>query len=100
MLRPLSFVAAMSCVFICDNLGYLWVSIEATTLFSASLVYFARDKHALEATWKYLMVCSLGIAFALLAVLCSSSPPVSMRNLAAGTLNVACVSRTCGFAAA
>lgn len=60
------FVAAMSCVFICDNLGYLWISIEATTLFSAFLVYFSRDKHALEATWKYLIVCSVGIAFALL----------------------------------
>ncbi|MDZ4837144.1 MAG: proton-conducting transporter membrane subunit [Candidatus Melainabacteria bacterium] len=60
------FLLAMSFVFICDNLGFLWVSIEATTLFSAALVYFSRDKHALEATWKYLIVCSVGIAFALL----------------------------------
>jgi hydrogenase-4 component F len=60
------FLIAMSFVFICDNLGFLWVSIEASTLFSAALVYFSRDKHALEATWKYLIVCSVGIAFALL----------------------------------
>ena len=60
------FVAAMSFVFVCDNLGFLWISIEATTLFSALLVYYSRDKHALEATWKYLIVCSVGIAFALL----------------------------------
>lgn len=60
------FLLAMNFVFICDNLGFLWVSIEATTLFSAALVYFSRDKHSLEATWKYLIVCSVGIAFALL----------------------------------
>jgi hydrogenase-4 component F len=60
------FLLAMSFVFICDNLGFLWVSIEATTLFSAALVYYSRDKHSLEATWKYLIVCSVGIAFALL----------------------------------
>lgn len=63
------FVLAMNFVFLSDNLGLLWVSIEATTLFSAGLVYFSRDKHALEATWKYLMVCSVGIAFALLGTI-------------------------------
>lgn len=65
----LLFVLAMNFVFISDNLGFLWVSIEATTLFSAGLVYFSRDKHALEATWKYLIVCSVGIAFALLGTI-------------------------------
>lgn len=65
----LLFVLAMNFVFMADNLGLLWVSIEATTIFSAGLVYFSRDKHALEATWKYLMVCSVGIAFALLGTI-------------------------------
>jgi len=63
------FLLAMNFVFLSDNLGLLWVSIEATTLFSAGLVYFSRDKHALEATWKYLMICSVGIAFALLGTI-------------------------------
>jgi hydrogenase-4 component F len=60
------FLLAMTSVFVCDNLGYLWMAIEATTLSSAPLVYFERNKFALEATWKYLIVCSVGIAFALL----------------------------------
>ncbi len=60
------FLLAMTTVFLCDNLGYLWIAIEATTLSSAPLVYFERNKFALEATWKYLIVCSVGIAFALL----------------------------------
>ncbi|MBX9721537.1 MAG: hypothetical protein K2X81_09100, partial [Candidatus Obscuribacterales bacterium] len=60
------FLLAMISVFICDNFGYMWISIEATTLFSAPLVYFDRNKYAIEATWKYLIICSVGIAFALL----------------------------------
>lgn len=59
------FLLAMTSVFFCNNLGLLWISVEATTLCSAPLVYFHRNKHALEAAWKYLMICSVGIAFAL-----------------------------------
>ncbi len=63
------FILAMYCVFMCKNLGYLWISVESTTLLSAPLVYFSRTKHALEATWKYLIICSVGISFALLGTL-------------------------------
>ena len=59
------FLLAMTAVFFCQNLGFLWISVEATTLASARLVYFHRSKHALEAAWKYLIICSVGIAFAL-----------------------------------
>ncbi len=59
------FLVAMTSVFFCNNLGFLWISVEATTLCSAPLVYFNRTKHSLEAAWKYLMICSVGIAFAL-----------------------------------
>src|SRR5262249_35602244 len=48
------FLMAMSFVFVCNNLGILWICIEGTTLSSAALVYFSRTKHSLEATWKYL----------------------------------------------
>ncbi|HEY9758196.1 MAG TPA: proton-conducting transporter membrane subunit [Oculatellaceae cyanobacterium] len=56
---------AMTAVFFCNNLGIMWICIEATTLCSAPLVYFHKDKHSLEAAWKYLMICGVGIAFAL-----------------------------------
>jgi len=58
------FLLAMYSVITADNLGYLWIGMEATTLLSAPLVYFRRSRHALEATWKYVIVCSVGIAFA------------------------------------
>lgn len=65
----LLFLLSMMFVFVCDNLGALWISVEATSLLSAGLVYFSRSKHAVEATWKYLIICSVGIAFALLGTI-------------------------------
>ncbi|NCC26111.1 MAG: NADH dehydrogenase FAD-containing subunit [Deltaproteobacteria bacterium] len=62
----LFFLSAMTLVCISWNFGLLWVGIEATTLASAPLIYFHRHKRSLEATWKYLMLCSVGIAIALL----------------------------------
>lgn len=59
-------LSAMSLVALSHHLGLLWVAIEATTLFSAPLIYFHRHRRSLEATWKYLLICSVGIALALL----------------------------------
>ena len=49
-----------------QHFGLLWVGVEATTLASAPLIYFHRQHRSLEATWKYLLICSVGIALALL----------------------------------
>ena len=62
----LGFLGAMSLVTISQHLGLLWVAVEATTLASAPLIYFHRSQRSLEATWKYLLICSVGIALALL----------------------------------
>ncbi len=62
----LAFLAAMSLVTVSRNLALLWAAVEATTLASAPLIYFYRRPGALEATWKYLLICSVGIALALL----------------------------------
>ncbi|MBI5442105.1 MAG: hydrogenase [Deltaproteobacteria bacterium] len=48
------------------HLGLMWVAMEATTLVTAPLIYFNRNARSIEATWKYLMICSVGIALALL----------------------------------
>lgn len=62
----LLFLAAMTLVTVSHRFGLLWVAIEATTLASAPLIYFHRQHRSLEATWKYLLICSVGIALALL----------------------------------
>ena len=61
----LFFLSTMSLVVLSHHLGLLWVAVEATTLASAPLIFFHRTVHSLEATWKYLLICSVGIALAL-----------------------------------
>lgn len=61
-------LATMTLVIGSQHLAVLWVGIEATTLASAPLIYFHRNKRSLEATWKYLLICSVGIAIALLSI--------------------------------
>lgn len=64
-----AFIATMYFTVSVDNLGLLWVGIEATTVASALLVGFARTRAALEAAWKYLIICTVGITCALFGVM-------------------------------
>ncbi len=63
------FVWTMFIVLLVKNLGLMWVAIEATTLISALLISYKFTRAALEATWKYVMVCTVGICLALLGTL-------------------------------
>lgn len=63
------FLLAMYGVLLSQHLGYLWIAMEATTLLSAPLVYYHRSRRSLEAAWKYLLLCSVGIALALFGTL-------------------------------
>ena len=65
----LLFLSAMSLAALARHLGVLWVAVEATTLVSAPLIYYNRNKFSIEATWKYLLLCSMGIALAMLGIL-------------------------------
>lgn len=59
-------LSVMTLVLLSHHLGLLWVAVEATTLVSAPSIYFNHNPRSLEATWKYLLICSVGIALALL----------------------------------
>lgn len=59
------FLFTMISVCLSANLGLLWIMMEGTTLASALLVGFYNTEGAIEAGWKYLIVCTVGIAFAL-----------------------------------
>ena len=63
------FTATMLAVVSTDNLGLMWAAIEATTLASAMLVALYRTREAIEAAWKYLIICTVGISLALFGVL-------------------------------
>ena len=56
----------MLLVSVSNNLGILWIAVELTTLASVFLVAFHNRDTSLEAAWKFLMLGSLGLGFALL----------------------------------
>ena len=60
------FLSAMALAVLANNIGVMWVAIEATTVATAFLVGHRRTRPALEATWKYVVICSVGIALAFL----------------------------------
>jgi hydrogenase-4 component F len=64
-----AFLFTMILALTVNNMGVMWIAIEATTLASVFLVGFQNDKHSLEAAWKYVMICSVGIAIALLGII-------------------------------
>ncbi len=64
------FLAAMSLAVLADNLGLLWVAVEATTIVTAFLVGHRRTRASVEAAWKYVVLCSVGIGIAFLGTAC------------------------------
>ncbi|NOY91289.1 MAG: hydrogenase 4 subunit F [Deltaproteobacteria bacterium] len=66
-------LSAMLLVLVSNNLGLMWVGMETTTLVTAYLVAMHGDAPAIEAMWKYLIVCSVGIAFAFMGTLLSAA---------------------------
>src|SRR6185503_14060557 len=71
------FLSAMALAVLASSLGLLWVAVEATTIVTAFLVGQRRTRAAVEAAWKYVVICSTGIAMALLGTF--------LLNYAAGT---------------
>ncbi len=65
----LAFVASMDGANLSRDLGIIWVFVETTTLASAMLISFEHHKQSLEAAWKYLFICSIGIALAFVGIL-------------------------------
>lgn len=61
--------AAMSLALLSGNIGIMWVAIEASTLFTAFLIFRQGNAASLEAMWKYIIMCSVGVAFAFIGTL-------------------------------
>src|SRR5690625_4573157 len=63
------FIFTMISVMMLNNIALIWIAIELTTLVFSLLISFYRKRESLEAAWKYLIIGSLGIAFALFGIL-------------------------------
>jgi hydrogenase-4 component F len=79
-------LGAMVLVLVSNNLGIMWVGMEATTLLTAFLISFHRDRLSLEAMWKYLLICSVGIAFAFIGTIFTAAAVQAGGGLGADAL--------------
>lgn len=75
----LAFVWAMTGTVLSTDLGIAWVFVEATTLSSAYLIFYNKTKNAIEAAWKYVFICSIGIALAFVGII--------FLNISSGSVN-------------
>jgi len=64
-----AFLGSLLLAALSGNLGLSWVAIELTTITSAVLVGFSGGARAVEAAWKYVVLCSVGLALALFTVI-------------------------------
>lgn len=76
------FVFSITGAILSNNLGLSWVFIEGTTLASAYLICFNNTKHSIEAAWKYVFICSIGIALAFVGIILLTVSSGSMNSLA------------------
>src|SRR5467141_3931768 len=60
---------AMNLALLSNNIGLMWVAIELATLTTVMIVGIYRTSAALEAAWKYFILGSVGIAFALFGII-------------------------------
>jgi len=81
------FVSCMLAAVLAANLGVMWVAVEATTIATTFLVGHRRTDAALEASWKYVVICSVGIALAFLGTVLFYFAGLHATGHPAGSLN-------------
>lgn len=59
------FIFTMLLAVFSNNLALMWIAIEGTTLATAFLISFYNNEKTLEAAWKYIIICTVGITLAL-----------------------------------
>ena len=80
------FMFTMLLVGVTNNLG-LWIAIEMTTLVSALLMILYSRKSSVEAAWKYMIICTVGITFALFGTILTYYVAVKVLGETGDALN-------------
>ncbi|HYW34110.1 MAG TPA: proton-conducting transporter membrane subunit, partial [Balneolaceae bacterium] len=77
------FAATMFFSVCMDNIGLIWVGIEATTVSSALLVATENDEVTVESAWRYVIIVSTGLVISLIATtfIYGSSSTLSLHTL-------------------
>lgn len=62
-------VAALDCAYCANYIAITWMFVEITTIAASFLIYYRRTELTLEATWKYIFVCTISITFVFIGIL-------------------------------
>jgi hydrogenase-4 component F len=81
------FIFSMLSAVSANNVAIMWVALEATTIFSALLIPLTRSKPSVEASWKYILIGSVGIALAFAGTVLGYFDFVTLTGRAENALN-------------
>jgi hydrogenase-4 component F len=62
-------ITAISAVYLTSHIAVTWIFVEITTLSASFLIFHRRNSGSLEATWKYIFVCSISLTFVFVGIL-------------------------------
>ena len=81
------FIFAMLLAVSANNVGIMWIAVEATTIFSAMVIPLALTKASVEASWKYIIISSVGITLAFVGTVLAYFDFVGLSGRADNALN-------------
>lgn len=82
-----AFAVTMLLAVLTQNVALMWVAIEATTIASAVAIPLNRTRASVEASWKYMVICSVGIALAFAGTVLAYFDFVATAGPLSGALN-------------
>ena len=81
------FIASMLVAVAANSVGIMWVAFEATTVFSALIIPLRLTKESVEASWKYILIGSVGIALAFTGTVLSYFDFVALSGRVENAMN-------------
>ncbi|HXG51980.1 MAG TPA: proton-conducting transporter membrane subunit [candidate division Zixibacteria bacterium] len=81
------FAFAMLLAVSANNVGVLWIALEATTIFSAVLIPLSLTRGSVEASWKYILLSSVGITLAFVGTVLAYFDFVALSGRVENALN-------------
>lgn len=81
------FILSMLLAIAANNVGIMWVAVAVTTVFSGLILPLRLTKESIEASWKYILIGSVGIALAFAGTVLSYFDFVALSGRVENALN-------------
>lgn len=61
--------ASLTAAYLASHIAVTWIFVEITTLAASALIFHRRNAGSIEATWKYIFVCSISLVLVFIGIL-------------------------------